>query len=141
MDGPFMCIDPLGSSGYHVLGNIDYAIHCRNVGYEPIISEKFKGLLNAGLITAPTITNSALFIKSAREFFPRIEVSQYIGSMFTVRDVQPKREDDDARPTLVNLIRPNIATIFSGKICTCLEAAKKVIELSEIADRDGVPLI
>jgi hypothetical protein len=141
MDGPFMCIDPLGSSAYHVLGNVVHAIHCRNVGYEPLIPDEFEGLLNAGLVTAPRISNAALFIESAKEFFPGIEKSKYIGSMFTVRVVQSKHEHDDARPTLVNLIRPNMATIFSGKICTCLEAAKKVVELSEIADRDGVPLI
>ena len=131
MDGPFMCIDPLGSSGYHVLGNVVHAIHCSNTGQEPLIPDKFKNLLNAGLITDPEISNADMFIDAAKEFFPGIEKSQYIGSMFTVRVVPPRRDHDDARPTLVNLIRPNMATIFSGKICTCLEAAKRVVELSE----------
>ena len=35
MDGPFMCIDPYGQTGYHVMGNVVHAIHETSVGFSP----------------------------------------------------------------------------------------------------------
>ena len=86
-------------------------------------------MLNKGIIKNPSITNVDLFIDSATTFFPEIEKAEYLGSMYTFRAVRPNREDDDARPTRVNLINPTLATVFSGKICTCLNAAKQIASL------------
>ena len=60
------------------------------------------------------------------EFFPKIKNAKYVGSMFTVRVVPPRVEDTDERPTLVKKINEKIITVFSGKITTCVEAAKEV---------------
>jgi hypothetical protein len=124
MDGPFMCIDPYGDSGFHVLGNVVHAIHSRNIGYFPIVPKGYDVLLNKGVIKNPSISKAEEFISSAIKFFPEIDKSSYIGSMFTFRTVKPNHEHDDARPTIVNLAKKNLVTIFSGKICTCLTAAK-----------------
>ena len=40
IDGPFMCIDPLGDTDYHVMGNVVHAIHTRNIGKYPVFEEK-----------------------------------------------------------------------------------------------------
>ena len=45
MDGPFMCIDPLSDTGYHVMGNVVHAIH-NNIGYSPEIPKEFENQLN-----------------------------------------------------------------------------------------------
>ena len=50
MDGPFMCIDPLGDSGLHVMGNVVHAIHSTNVGKFPEYDSKFDELLNKGIV-------------------------------------------------------------------------------------------
>ncbi|MDA7601974.1 FAD-dependent oxidoreductase [Gammaproteobacteria bacterium] len=131
MDGPFMCIDPFGDSGYHVMGNVVHAIHSSNIGFKPETPKGFEELLNNGIISNPPITNIDLFLDSAKTFFPDIDKSEYIGSMFTFRAVKPNREHDDARPTLVNLVKPKLATIFSGKTCTSIIAAKKVADLAQ----------
>jgi len=127
MDGPFMCIDPLGSTGFHVMGNVVHAIHHTGVGYKPVVPDQYEGLLNKGIVQNPTITHIDKFIESARQFFPDIDQAQHIGSMYTIRTVLPNREKDDARPTLVEWIEDNRVMVFSGKICTCLNAAKTVI--------------
>ena len=132
MDGPFMCIDPLGSSGHHVMGNVVHAIHSSNVGFEPTIPEGYKELLNNGIISNPKHTNIDLFIESATEYFPNIEKAKYIGSMFTIRVVQANREHDDARPTLVTEKAKNFVSIFSGKVCTSISAANQVADLFEM---------
>ena len=141
MDGPFMCIDPLGSSGFHVMGNVVHAIHISNIGVEPHIPERYEGLLNNGIIKDPSISKIKLFIKSAKPFFPNIERSEYLGSMYTYRVVKPYREHDDARPTLVSVPQKNTATLFSGKICTCINAASRVADVFEekTLEADQVP--
>ena len=128
MDGPFMCIDPLGSSDLHVMGNVVHAIHHTNTGYKPVIPDGYENLLNKGVISNPSITNINKFIESARQFFPDIDNAQHIGSMYTIRTVLPYREKDDARPTLVEWIGDNRLLVFSGKICTCVNAAKTVLK-------------
>ena len=130
MDGPFMCIDPLKGTKYHVMGNVVHAIHRTNIGKFPICESKFQELLNNGIVENPIITNIDKFINAAKEFFIDIEKAEHIGSMFTFRTVLPDMEKDDARPTLIRRedIDMRIFTLFSGKIGTCVDAAKNVIK-------------
>ena len=126
MDGPFMCIDPLANTGFHVMGNVVHAIHQTNVGKHPIINEKFLPLLNKGIVFNPSVTNIGKFIESAAEFMPEIKKAEHIGSMFTVRTVLPNKEVTDERPTIVQKINDKVITVFSGKIGNCVEAAEEV---------------
>ena len=127
MDGPFMCIDPLGDSGLHVMGNVVHAIHSTNVGRFPDYDKKFDELLNKGIVENPSITNIDKFIESAKTFFVDIDKAKHIGSMFTFRTVLPNRDKDDARPTLVEKISEGRFNLFSGKIGTCVNAAYEVL--------------
>lgn len=131
MDGPFMCIDPLGNSDLHVMGNVVHAIHHSNIGYKPIIPAGYESLLNKGVIGSPSITKIDKFIDSAKQFFPDIHQAVHIGSMYTIRAVLPNREKDDARPTMVDWIGEKRLMVFSGKICTCVNAAKSVLKYIE----------
>jgi len=129
MDGPFMCIDPLGDTGLHVMGNVVHAIHSTNVGKFPVVYDsKFDDLLNKGIVKNPSITNIDKFIQSAKEFFVDVEKAEHIGSMYTFRTVLPNRDKDDARPTLVEKTDDKTFSIFSGKIGTCVTAAEEILE-------------
>ena len=129
MDGPFMCIDPLGDTDYHVMGNVVHAIHSTNIGKFPVCDPKYEDLLNKGIVKNPIITNIDKFIESAKEFFVDLDKADHIGSMFTFRSVLPNREHDDARPTLVNYEGNNTYSLFSGKIDTCVDASNQLINL------------
>ena len=129
MDGPFMCIDPYGNTGYHVMGNVVHAIHSTNIGKFPYTPKKYQNLLNKGIINNPSITNIDKFISSAKLFFKNIENLIHIGSMFTFRTVLPYREKDDARPTIIKQPTHKQIIAFSGKISTCVEAATKIEEI------------
>ena len=126
MDGPFMCLDPYGDN--HVLGNVVHAIHETNVGEKPIVSEELKPYLNKGVISKPKITNIDKFIETGKRFFKDFEKLRHIGSMYTIRTVLKNREQDDARPTLVNHEGNNVYSLFSGKIDTCVDAANELIK-------------
>ena len=129
MDGPFMCVDPFGNSNNFVLGNVEHAIHSRNTGKIPLIDEKFKPLLNNGVIRNPSITNFDLFISAAKEFLPEIKDAEHIGSMYTIRVVPPHVDKTDERPTIIKKIDNHIVTVFSGKIPTCVNTANEISKM------------
>tara|TARA_B100000949_G_scaffold22060_1_gene16935 strand:- start:46 stop:744 length:699 start_codon:yes stop_codon:yes gene_type:complete len=131
MDGPFMCIDPLGNTGLHLLCNVVHEIHQTNIGKYPSINKKFVDLIDKGIIKNPSQTNFPKFIESAIDFIPEITKAKHVGSMFTYRAVPPRVEETDARPTIVKEINNKIVTLFSGKITTCVEAARKVEKIFE----------
>ena len=129
MDGPFMCIDPYGDTGLHVMGNVVHAIHSTNIGKFPEYDSKFDELLNKGMVKNPSVTNIDKFMETARKFFTDIDKAEHVGSMFTFRTVLPNRDKDDARPTLVEQTDSNQFTLFSGKIGTCIDASDKILEM------------
>lgn len=129
MDGPFMCIDPMGMTGNFVLGNVVHAIHQTNIGKKPEFSKKFKSLINRGIIRNPPVTNFKKFVESGAEFIPGLAKAKHVGSMFTFRTVLPYKEKTDERPTVVNKIDDKTVAIFSGKIGNCVEAAEEVLAI------------
>ena len=129
MDGPFTCIDPLGESEYHVMGNVVHAIHHTNTGTSPEIPEELRTYLNKGIIKNPAVTNIDKFISSASKFFKGITEAKHIGSMYTIRTVLPRRDHDDARPSYVKMHSPTLFSVFSGKISTCVNTANNITEL------------
>lgn len=129
LDGPFMCADPWGKSGLHVLGNVVHAIHATNIGRTPVIPENLAPLLDRGLIKNPPITNIQDFIESGSRYIPALAQAEHMGSLFTIRTVLPRLEKTDARPTIVTKLSDRYIRIFSGKVGNCVEAAKEVVAL------------
>ncbi len=129
LDGPFMCADPWGKSGLHVLGNVVHAIHATNVGRTPIVPESLAPFLDKGLIKNPPVTKFKEFIESGSRYIPLLAKAEHIGSLFTIRTVLPRLEKTDARPTIVTRLSDKYIRIFSGKIGNCVEAAKEALLL------------
>ena len=128
MDGPFMCFDPHSDTGYHLAGNVVHAIHVRHIGKKPEIPTVYKEYLNNGIIKNPKYTNVDSFIESAKKFFPEIEKSEHIGSMYTIRTVLPYKDKTDERPTIVTKQNDDYI-LFSSKIGNCVTAASDVIDM------------
>lgn len=129
LDGPFMCTDPWGRSGYHVLGNVVHAIHATNIGKLPIIPESLASFLDRGLIKDPPITKYSDFIESGARYIPALAKAEHLGSLYTIRTVLPRLEKTDARPTIVTQLSDRFIRIFSGKIGNCVDAAREVVQL------------
>lgn len=131
LDGPFMCIDPLPSTGLHVMGHVEHAIHHSNVGTVAEVPKEYANFLNRGVVRNPKITHIDEFLSSAETFFPGISRSEHVGSMFTIRTVLPNHDHDDARPTLIERSVDGYYQLFSGKICTSIWAAEMVANFIE----------
>ena len=95
----------------------------------PLIPKKLSKFINNGLIKKPPTTRFPDFIQSTKLFIPGICKAKYVGSMFTVRVVLPKKDKTDERPTLVKRIDKRVITVFSGKISNCVDAAYQVGEI------------
>jgi hypothetical protein len=113
------------------VGNVVHAIHVRNIGKYPEVPSVYKKYLNKGIIKDPKYTNVDRFIESAKKFFPYIENSKHVGSMYTIRTVLPNKDLTDERPTIVTKDNNNFI-LFSGKIGNCVEAANKIEEIIKI---------
>lgn len=140
MDGPFMCVDPLGTTGLSVMGNVVHAIHHTNVGTSPEIPSDIRPLLNQAITACPSLTKIERFIDSADEFLAGMSDAEHVGSMFTVRAVLPHIDETDGRPTIVSQVNANTLALFSGKIGTCVEAAREVVRQVTVFDPSGEPL-
>jgi glycine/D-amino acid oxidase-like deaminating enzyme len=127
MDGPFMCFDPLGDTGYAVMGHVEHAIHERSVGTHATIPEAILPYLNAGVVTNPNVTNAAAIIADGARFIPALANARHVGSMFTIRTVLPKVDHTDERPTIVRAIDDRMFMIYSGKIGNSVKAARDVV--------------
>ncbi|KKP94047.1 MAG: D amino acid oxidase (DAO) family protein [Parcubacteria group bacterium GW2011_GWA1_36_12] len=128
LDGPFMCVDPYGSTGLYLMGNVVHAIRQSNIGKYPKIDNKYKKYVNQGIVRKSP-TNFKKFIESTKKFIPLIENAKYVGSMYTVRTVLPHKNKTDERPTIVRKINEKVITIFSGKLGNCVQAAYEVREM------------
>ncbi len=129
IDGPFMCVDPFGETGNFVMGNVKHAILDREIGTSISIKDKYRQVLNKGVVKNPPFTNFKKMIDSASQYFKGIQKAEHLGSMFTIRTVLPFRDHDDARPTTVEQINDRLITVFSGKIPTCINAANEVLHI------------
>jgi hypothetical protein len=129
MDGPFFCIDPYAETGLHLMGNVVHAIHATNVGLFPNIPDRFRPLLNKGIVKEPSITNIDKFIDSASYFMPELKKAEHIGSMYTIRTVLPCVDHTDERPTIVSRVNNKIINVFSGKLGNSVHAAQEVVRL------------
>lgn len=129
LDGPFMCVDPVAHTDTFVTGNVAHAIHATTVGLLPLIPKPLLELLDNGLHRNPPVTRFPSFVASAAEFFAGFEQAEHVGSLFTVRAVLPDVDDTDTRPTLVRQLDNRVISIFSGKIPTCVEAARQATRL------------
>ena len=131
MDGPFMGIDPVGSTGMFIIGDVVNTVHQRNIGKKPEIDPKFLPFLNKGIISTPSISNYELFIESASKFMPEIKKAKYVGSSFCIKATLPNVDKTDERPTLINQLDEKTINVFSGKISTSIETSKQIQNIVE----------
>jgi len=131
MDGPFMSIDPVGNTGTFIIGDVVNTVLTNNIGTNPKIDDKFLNVLNKGIIANPPFTNFKSFINSAEKFMPDVNKAKHVGSSFCIKAVLSNVDKTDERPTMVREINDKIISVFSGKIPTCVDAAKKVEKIIE----------
>lgn len=116
MDGPFCSLMPRGTSKeqfilYHVRHSvIETHVGNRNIDWSSIIG-------------FPELD----IIEQSKLFFPILDSMKICDSWITTRIVLPQQEVDDARPTFAIDHGDRIYSLFSGKLTTCVSAAKDLL--------------
>ncbi len=116
MDGPFCSIVPRGfSKNEYILSNVKGSVIENFEGTKKPKWKFFNG----------NIENK--IINKSSKYFPNIKQMDCIDSWITTKMILPNKEKNDARPTLVIKNHKKIFSVFSGKITTCVSAAKQIL--------------
>lgn len=124
--GPYMSTDHWGDTDFFAMGDYHNMRHYTSTGYEPEIPDRFRDLVNAGLIEDPQLSNFTEFREHGEDYIPGVADAELVGSLFTIRTILPDVEDTDARPTLVDR-SGRVVTVFGGKLATSVDTAQAVV--------------
>ncbi|WP_290898887.1 hypothetical protein, partial [Hoeflea sp.] len=124
MDGPFMTVLPFGKSGRYLLYHVRHTVLETAVGHdmpEAWLSPDTSPFANAD--------RQGLYERMRHDcmrFVPALERARLVGFLKGPRMVLARRDDTDARPSIVSAHAPNYLTVFSGKIDHCMWVADDV---------------
>lgn len=105
MDGPFFSCMPFPSLGLHTLSHVTYTPH-----------ESYSGSTKETL--KPYKSNRVAMIRDSQRYMPCLGRAAVVGSMFEIKAVLIRNENDDGRPILVERAEnlPNVMSVLGAKI-------------------------
>jgi glycine/D-amino acid oxidase-like deaminating enzyme len=112
MDGPFFSLMPYPSRGLFTLSHVRYTPHCS--WHDAAGADIFDG---DALLT----TRASRFVhmtSDAARYLPAMRGARYIDSIWEVKTVMPRSEQDDSRPILLrrSAEHPALVTVLGAKI-------------------------
>lgn len=127
LDGDHVSLDPRGRA--HMLYDVVNSVHA--VGEVP---DAYRPLLDAwGPVRTPLSAVERMLKTAGRHLRGLDPAGQGVviqhGSWFSLRAVLPDVDATDERPTLVER-HGDVVWVLPGKICTSLDAARRVVELA-----------
>lgn len=120
MDGPFATIVPTAEKGVYTFGDVPLSIH-----------ESYTSGENLSLIEKRVKKLKSRWPQMqlrCKKWIPIIKNARYLDSMFVILPVEPSAKMTDARPTDITSHGFGCWSVFSGKIITCVSAAKKILK-------------
>lgn len=111
MDGPFFSTMPFPSVGLHSLSHVRYTPHWA------VNDNAFHDL-------SPLRSNGIAMLREAAHFLPCLTAAQPIRSIFEIKAILTRNEDDDGRPILIEQSEasPRIWSILGSKIDNIFDA-------------------
>jgi hypothetical protein len=105
MDGPFFSLMPYPARGLFTLSHVRYTPHCAWQGAEP-----------AGVFARRT--NFEHMVHDAARYLPCMRHARYVDSLWEIKTVMPRSEQDDSRPILFRRSQqiPELVTVLGAKI-------------------------
>lgn len=112
MDGPFFSMMPYPSRGLYTLSHVRYTPHCNwhDKPGEPIadVGDPGRG----------RTTRHLHMVRDAERYLPSMRESRYVDSLWEVKTLMPRSEQDDSRPILLRRSEehPGCLTVLGAKI-------------------------
>ncbi len=112
MDGPFFSLMPYPSRGLSTLSHVRYTPHAS------WMDEGGASAVNADDLLAARHSAFPHMIRDAGRYLPAIRSARYVDSIWEVKTVMPRSEQDDSRPILLHRSReiPALFTVLGAKI-------------------------
>lgn len=128
MDGAFMTALPFGKSARYLLYHVEHTVVDRQVGrfLPPAWLSPQTGPVQRSPLSRDD--RAARMIEACRRFVPALADARVVDHLEGPRMVLARRDDTDARPSIVNAPLPNYLTVFSGKIDHCTWVADDIVE-------------
>lgn len=101
MDGPFFSTMPFPACGLHSLSHVRYTPHRTSFGAEALVPQK---------------SNAVAMLRDSARYMPCLSQATSVRSMFEVKAVLNRNEQDDGRPILVEQSDSRVFSILGGKI-------------------------
>jgi len=127
MDGPFFSLMPYPSRGLFTLSHVRYTPHCSwqdNAG-API--------RDGDPLLAGRASRFVHMVRDATRYLPSMRGARYVDSLWEVKTVMPRSEQDDSRPILLrrSAEHPACLTVLGAKIDSVYDvedALRKILE-------------
>ena len=130
VDGPFTAFDPYGSSARSLFGSAKNTNHWTTTSATEPIPEPFASRLNRPNWEPFEASRFDAMRKDSALGVPASIDAKYLGSRFTIRVVE-NSPAEDRRTLYVQDGEPGEIHIFSGKVVSCVKAARLVCEKIE----------
>jgi hypothetical protein len=113
MCGPFFSFMPFPSTRYHTLSHVRYTPHNYWIDNSSNYNDPYDILDRS-----KKKSHAIHMLKDAQRFFPLLNQSQIVDSLWEIKTVLPSSEVDDSRPILLkkNYGMPGLTCILGGKI-------------------------
>jgi hypothetical protein len=121
MDGPFFSMMPYPSTGYFTLSHVRYTPHCSWVdgGVDGWMGGRVDVWADGRVdVWTPPPSRFQHMVADAARYLPAMRASRYISSIFEVKAVMPRSEQDDSRPILLRRCpeHPDLFSVLGAKI-------------------------
>jgi glycine/D-amino acid oxidase-like deaminating enzyme len=130
MDGPFFSLMPYPSRGLFTLSHVRYTPHAswHERPGEPSVDGDAR--------LASRESRFTHMIRDAQRYLPVMSGSRYVDSLWEVKTVMPRSEQDDSRPILLqrSTAHPNCFTVLGAKIDSVYDVEEALAESLGIAE-------
>jgi glycine/D-amino acid oxidase-like deaminating enzyme len=112
MDGPFFSMMPYPSRGLYTLSHVRYTPHCN--WYD----RPGQPIADIGDPSRGRTTRFLHMVRDAERYLPSMRGSRYVDSLWEVKTLMPRSEQDDSRPILLrrSTEHPGCLTVLGAKI-------------------------
>ena len=113
MDGPFFSLMPFPDKKMHTLSHVRYTPHTHWIDEEGKVRDTYKVLREY-----KKLSFYQYMIHDAQRYIPKLAKTKYEDSLYEVKTVLVKNEDNDGRPILFQKYHgyPGLSIIMGGKI-------------------------
>lgn len=125
MDGPFMTVLPYGKTENFLLYNVEHSLVAKDIASQ--MDSTWLKPASAPFFSVDKARYFEKMISLCKKFVPALEHSAVVGFLEGPRMVLARKEDSDARPSIVTgYDNDGYFTVFSGKIDHCMWVADDV---------------